>query len=61
MPDLIKALEAAARALAESVEYDVNGQFGQGGNGGLTSDKTLRASGEVRIILDKLKKEAANV
>ncbi|WP_156390366.1 hypothetical protein [Rhizobium sp. Root1203] len=51
-----QALMAAAKKLVESVEFDVNGIHGKGGNGGLTSDRTLRASGEVRIILDRLKK-----
>lgn len=60
MPDILAQLEAAAARLVQSVEFDMNGQFGKGGNGGLTSDQTLRASGEVRIILDRLKREREN-
>ncbi|SMD18270.1 hypothetical protein [Rhizobium sp. RU36D] len=44
--------EAVTR-LIESVEFDVNGSSGQGGNGGLISDKTIRAAGELRILLSR--------
>lgn len=54
-------LIAAAKALADSVEYDVNGHYGKGGNGGLTSDTTLRASGEVRIIIDRIERNRRHV
>lgn len=60
MSELAKQLEAAAARLVQCVEFDVNGQYGKGGNGGLTSDETLRTSNEVRIILDRLKKERAS-
>lgn len=57
MSETIKQLEDAAERIVQCVEFDVNGKFGQGGNGGLTSDQTLRTSNEIRIILDRLKKE----
>ncbi|WP_430251277.1 hypothetical protein [Neorhizobium sp. DAR64860/K0K1] len=49
-----KALIVAAQKLVQSVEKDVNGIHGKGGNGGLTSDDTIRAAGEVRVLLSKL-------
>lgn len=49
-----KALIEAAQKLVQSVENDVNGVHGKGGNGGLTSDDTIRAAGEVRVLLSKL-------
>jgi hypothetical protein len=45
---------AAARKLIQCVEFDVNGIHGKGGNGGLTSDDTLRAAGELRVLLSKM-------
>lgn len=43
----------AVKALIDSVEYDVNGMHGKGGHGGLTSDKTLRAASELRVMIDR--------
>lgn len=53
-PDLIKA----AKELIRCVEYDVNGMNGKGGNGGLTSNETIRAAGDLRVQLDRLEKQA---
>lgn len=47
-------LTKAAKMLVESVEFDVNGLHGKGGHGGLTSDKTLRAASELRVIIDRM-------
>lgn len=52
--DLIKA----AKTLIENVEFDVNGLHGKGGHGGLTSDKTLRSAGELRVIIDRVERAA---
>lgn len=46
-----------AKRLVESVEFDVNGLNGKGGHGGLTSDKTLRTAGELRVIIDRAERE----
>lgn len=56
---MIEFLLAAAKALIDSVEYDVNGVNGKGGNGGLTSDKTLRAAGQLRVELSRYQKGIA--
>lgn len=49
-----------AKRLIESVEFDVNGLHGKGGHGGLTSDKTLRTAGELRVIIDRAEREAGD-
>lgn len=46
-----------AKKLIDSVEFDVNGIKGKGGNGGLTSDQTIKAAGELRVIISRLGKE----
>lgn len=43
----------AAKALIDSVEFDVNGINGKGGNGGLTSDTTIRAAGTLRVMMSR--------
>jgi hypothetical protein len=50
------SLIGLARKLVERVEFDVNGVNGKGGNGGLTSDDTLRAAGELRVVLSRIQK-----
>lgn len=50
-------LLSAAKALNESLDHDENGVFGQGGNGGLISRKTIRLNDELRQEI--LKAEAA--
>lgn len=50
---MLDSILKAAKVLIDSVEYDVNGVNGKGGNGGLTSDKTLRAAGQLRIELSR--------
>jgi hypothetical protein len=42
---------AAARKLIDAVSFDVNGIDGRGGNGGLTSTETVRASDELRLAI----------
>lgn len=49
----------AAKKLIESVEFDVNGVNGKGGNGGLTSNDTLHAAGTLRLILSRHERSAA--
>jgi hypothetical protein len=51
-------LVALSRRLIERVEFDVNGIHGKGGNGGLTSDDTIRAAGEMRVLISKIEREA---
>ncbi|WP_430256511.1 hypothetical protein [Neorhizobium sp. DAR64872/K0K18] len=46
----------AAKKLITSVEFDVNGMNGKGGNGGLTSNDTLHAAGTLRLILSRHEK-----
>lgn len=48
-------------AMIETVEFDVNGRAGQGGNGGLTSDKAIRLSAEARIMRDRIRKTEAGL
>ncbi|MBB3944671.1 hypothetical protein GGQ73_000596 [Rhizobium skierniewicense] len=55
-PAFLKAVET----LIQTIQFDVNGTAGKGGNGGLTSDKAIRQSGELNIMMDRIKKlEAA--
>lgn len=61
MTRAIDDLIAAASKLAASVEYDMNGTAGQGGNGGLLSDQTLRAAGELRLAISRYRNGATNV
>ena len=51
-------LVAVSKRLIERVEFDVNGIHGKGGNGGLTSDDTIRAAGEMRVLISKIEREA---
>lgn len=44
-------LERAAKALMDSVNFDMIGIDGRGGNGGLISLKTMRCSDELRQVL----------
>lgn len=55
MNDLIRG----AKALIDSVEFDVNGKNGKGGNGGLTSNDTLRMAGQLRVIISRIEREIA--
>jgi hypothetical protein len=52
--EISKEVLKAAKALIDSVEYDVNGVNGKGGNGGLTSDTTIRAAGTLRVALSRM-------
>lgn len=47
---LQKIIEAAQR-LVGAVTYDNSGAAGQGGNGGLFSNKTIQCSDELRLLL----------
>ena len=51
-PAFLKAVET----LIQTIQFDVNGTAGKGGNGGLTSDKAIRQSGELNIMMDRIKK-----
>ncbi|WP_421405504.1 hypothetical protein [Agrobacterium fabrum] len=53
------ALVKSVQALIETIQFDVNGRAGQGGNGGLTSDKAIRISGELSIMVDRILKQEA--
>lgn len=50
-------LEHAAKALMDSVNFDMIGVDGRGGNGGLISLKTMRCSDELRQVLLRLENE----
>ncbi len=54
-PAFLKAVET----LIQTIQFDVNGTAGKGGNGGLTSDKAIRQSGELNIMMDRIKKQEA--
>lgn len=54
---MIEDLIKRAKKLISSVEFDVNGFQGKGGNGGLTSNDTIRAAGELRVAISKIEKE----
>ena len=49
----ILTLIMKAEKLIECVEFDVNGSAGRGGNGGLTSNDTIRASGALRAEIHR--------
>lgn len=50
-------LEKAAKALMDSVNFDMIGTDGRGGNGGLISLKTMRCSDELRQVLQRTRQE----
>ncbi len=52
-------LIAAAERLVEAVSFDVNGIAGKGGNGGLTSNATIRAADECRLAISRYKRAQA--
>ena len=52
--ELHRDLVSGAKRLIDSVEFDVNGTHGKGGNGGLTSDQTIRSAGDLRIIISRI-------
>lgn len=56
---LSEELLAVAEALIKSVEFDVNGVNGKGGNGGLTSNETIHAAGTLRIIISRYRRAQA--
>ena len=57
MSALLDELLSLAEALIRSVEYDVNGTAGKGGNGGLTSNETIHAAGLLRIVISRYRRE----
>lgn len=50
----------AARKLIDAVGFDVNGIEGRGGNGGLTSTETVRASDELRLAIYRFEREGGD-
>ena len=40
---------------ADAVLFDVNGSMGQDGNGGLVSDEAIRAAGEAKRVLSRIR------
>ncbi len=55
MDSAVESLVQKAEKLIDSVEFDVNGVGGRGGNGGLTSNETMQATGELRIAVHRVK------
>lgn len=56
MDPILRALATAAKAVVDSINYDMVGdRFGQGGHGGLVSPDTVKACDEVRRILYSVK------
>lgn len=51
--DAIQIIIKAAMKLVASVEFDVNGTMGKGGNGGLTSCETIHAAGLLRLEISR--------
>lgn len=56
MSEIPEDVLKAAKKLITSVEFDVNGVNGKGGNGGLTSNDTLHSAGTLRLILSRHEK-----
>lgn len=52
--DLNAVIIAAVMKLVTSVEFDVNGAAGKGGHDGLTSNATIPAAGELRVIISRM-------
>ena len=57
MTDAVLVLVQKAIRLIDSVEFDVNGSAGKGGNGGLTSNETMQAAGELRVAVHRVKRK----
>lgn len=57
----MRRLEAAAKAVLKSIDFDVNGILlptgFQGGNGGLVSRETIAACDELRRALNEAERE----
>ncbi len=56
MGSAVEALVQKAEKLIDSIEFDVNGAAGRGGNGGLTSNDTMQAAGELRVAVHQVKR-----
>lgn len=54
-------LTKAAQKLVDKVTFDMIGENGRGGNGGLISITTMRACDELRTIINRLNEKAAEV
>lgn len=52
----LKELLDAAQKLVDKVTFDMVGENGRGGNGGLISITTMRASDELRTIINRIRK-----
>lgn len=50
----------AGKALIDAVNFDVNGINGKGGNGGLTSNDTIRRADELRLIISRYEAAETN-
>ena len=55
MDTAVEALVQKAVRLIDSVEFDMNGEAGTGGNGGLVSTETMLAVGELRKAVHRIK------
>lgn len=53
MSEIIKA----AKALIDSVTFDVSGVDGRGGNGGLTSTETIRKCDQLRLAIYRAERD----
>lgn len=52
MPNTSELIKGA-KALIDAVTFDVNGINGKGGNGGLTSNETIRKADELRLTISR--------
>lgn len=54
-PDLSEEVFKAASELVDSINYDNDGEYPYGGNGGLLSTETVKKSDVLRTLLIKAK------
>lgn len=52
--DVVGEIIERSRALSDAIEYDLNGKNGKGGNGGLISNETIKANGDLVRLLNKI-------
>jgi hypothetical protein len=57
MSTTLDQLVAGAKRLIDTIGFDDSGIDGRGGNGGLISRETIRASDELRLLLSRLESE----
>ncbi|MFT6659703.1 hypothetical protein [Maritalea sp.] len=53
----LKKLQTATSKLIDAITYDVTGTHGQGGNGGLVSNETIKAADQCRLVLSAITDE----